>query len=585
VTKTPASQGGDGATHRPLVFIAYRRSDPFIDGRADRTPLIIALIEALDALGYDHFLDVRSIDHGEQWDGKIFRMINRCSVFMPLIGRNWTAELKARRDQGRSDTAMQEVREAIQTEARILPLLIDGGEMPTPDDLPNDMREFSSTETGASISAHATKEDLIARLRPSLAIDARWSVKRRIQRGLRAFTVIAWLICGVAPNAVGLVEYGAAWPGLACAWAGLFIWPIVFLPFAMIALFTPFATMLDSMTEASDPAVWTRQVWPLLAALGMAGLATSSEVFSTEQVPWTVQITPPAATAPHQCPAKPASSPTLSSLISYDRSGSLAAAFDRDGTVPQWLEDKCWPNVFFYLTSQTRMTDSQSLERRQVQHVFQRAMLASQMKHLGIRWSWTSIPYALSFFILIFQGAFGCSMALWLIGQRLLNESDFRERRRANEDIHLGLTFAFVCLMLWVPCRMVTVYTRHLYGCPDLAACPIKLTDYGPDLAMGFIFCMAYSAICIGLLIRYRRAFMVAVSLLYVVVAIAISGFIIDYGAAVSRSTGVWQTYSIASIVAIVLLLPLWSMFSPANVRVNDVRRRLRHRADHLPPV
>ena len=565
-------------TKRPLVFIAYRRGDSFVDGRADQTPFIRALIGALDALGYDHFLDVRSIDRGEEYDGKIFRMINRCSVFMPLIGSDWTSELKERRDKKQPDMAMQEVREAMQAEVRIMPLRIDGGKMPAPSDLPGDIRDFHYKEAGAAISSGATSQELTERLKAPLASDARWRARQRIRKGFLAFSFIAWFICGILPNIVGWGEYGAAWPGLASVWAGLFIWPIVFLPFAMLSLSTPFTTMLESILDADDLTSRLRPAWPLFAAIIVAVLATSSEVISVRQTPWTVWLNPPAASAQHQCSARPISSPTLTPLINYDASGTLAAAFDRDGLAPPWLENKCWPNVFFYLTSQVPMTGAQRTERHQVQHVFARAMLASEMTHLGIRWSWTSIPYALSFFFLIFQGALGCTMSASLVVQRFLNESDFREKRRANEDCHLGLTFAFVCLLLWVPCRMVTVYTKHLYNCPDLAACPIKIAAYAPDLVMGLAFSMAYLALCIGLLIHYRRTFMVAISLLYVVVVFMMSFFIIQYGAAVSVSTGVWQTYSIASVLAILLLLPLWMIFNPANVHINDARRRLRER-------
>lgn len=129
------------------VFLNYRRTDVG-QARASRVA---------DELGSDLgkdtiFFDSNSITAGDSWDDSIVKALGEAEVFIPLIGRLWQcAELAAP-----SDYVRREIREAIKRKILILPILLDGAEIPGSHELPPDISQLSSSQ-GLHIDSRSEK--------------------------------------------------------------------------------------------------------------------------------------------------------------------------------------------------------------------------------------------------------------------------------------------------------------------------------------------------------------------------------------------------------------------------------------------
>jgi hypothetical protein len=121
------------------VFVSYRRDDAaHITGR---------IADAIAArIGRDRvFVDVDSVAPGEDFVRKIENSIRSSGTFLAVIGANW---LSAATPQGQrridldGDFIRLEVRTALATGMRIVPVLVDNAPMPRAEDLPEDVRQF-----------------------------------------------------------------------------------------------------------------------------------------------------------------------------------------------------------------------------------------------------------------------------------------------------------------------------------------------------------------------------------------------------------------------------------------------------------
>ena len=123
------------------VFLSYRRGSA--SGSAGR------LYDTLTGrLGDDQvFMDVDSIRPGDDFVEILDRTLEACRAAVVVIDREW---LDARDQQGRRrldnprDFVRLEVENALRHGLRIIPVLIDDAEMPSPDDLPPSMRALAN---------------------------------------------------------------------------------------------------------------------------------------------------------------------------------------------------------------------------------------------------------------------------------------------------------------------------------------------------------------------------------------------------------------------------------------------------------
>lgn len=114
------------------IFISYRRQDSVhITGR---------IYDRLSAqFGKDAvFKDVDSMPLGLDFRDHIREQVSRCAVLVAVIGKNWkgtTAAGDSRLNDER-DHLRIEIEAALERHIPVIPVLVDGVEMPTEDDLP-----------------------------------------------------------------------------------------------------------------------------------------------------------------------------------------------------------------------------------------------------------------------------------------------------------------------------------------------------------------------------------------------------------------------------------------------------------------
>lgn len=124
----------------PLIFLCYRRSDTGgVAGRLyDRL-----LTEYTDD---DVFRDIDDIPGGANFVAASEKALAGAKVFIALVGTDWL-DVKGKSGERRlakpSDRVRVEVEMALRLEVPILPVLVDGAEMPTSDDLPDSMASFA----------------------------------------------------------------------------------------------------------------------------------------------------------------------------------------------------------------------------------------------------------------------------------------------------------------------------------------------------------------------------------------------------------------------------------------------------------
>ncbi len=122
------------------VFINYRREDSA--GHAGR------LYDSLsEELGEENvFIDVETMEPGVEFPEAINDALESCHVLVALIGRYW---LTAKDEQGRrridsaDDFVRLELETAFRQKIRVIPVLVDGAEMPEPEELPEGLVPLS----------------------------------------------------------------------------------------------------------------------------------------------------------------------------------------------------------------------------------------------------------------------------------------------------------------------------------------------------------------------------------------------------------------------------------------------------------
>jgi hypothetical protein len=117
------------------IFISYRRDDA--PGYAGR------LYDRLAAhFGAEHvFMDVQGIEPGVDFVDAIERALGSCEILIVLIGKDWLAADKAgrRRLDDPNDFVRVETATALGRGIRVVPVLVEGAEMPRGDSLPTEL--------------------------------------------------------------------------------------------------------------------------------------------------------------------------------------------------------------------------------------------------------------------------------------------------------------------------------------------------------------------------------------------------------------------------------------------------------------
>ena len=120
------------------VFISYRRDDS--------SGYTLAIYEKLkSALGDEGvFMDMDDIPHGENFAKHIEKVLNKAYTVLVMIGKGWlnASNAKGRRLDEPGDYVRMEIATALSKDLRVIPVLLRGEEMPTPEALPEDLQDL-----------------------------------------------------------------------------------------------------------------------------------------------------------------------------------------------------------------------------------------------------------------------------------------------------------------------------------------------------------------------------------------------------------------------------------------------------------
>ena len=122
------------------IFISYRRADS-----QDLAGRIADRLKTLPHIG-KVFIDVESIAPGDDFTDRIRTAMEESSICLVVIGPCWRGDDSAApqpRIFDERDFVRQEVREALQSKAKTVPILANGAVMPSPTELPPDLHQLS----------------------------------------------------------------------------------------------------------------------------------------------------------------------------------------------------------------------------------------------------------------------------------------------------------------------------------------------------------------------------------------------------------------------------------------------------------
>ncbi|MEM7058072.1 MAG: TIR domain-containing protein [Pseudomonadota bacterium] len=181
----------------PSIFLSYRREDTA--GHAGR--LFDRLRTHFGA--EDVFWDVSgSIAPGENFVEAIDRAVGRCDALLAMIGRNWVTIKNpdgTRRLTDPHDFVRLEIAKALERNIRVIPVLVHGATMPSPEDLPDDLKNLSRRQ-GIEITDRRWDYD-VKELIDSLDRGGSGRSRHRL-----------WALGAVAVAALGLVGWlGSDW--------------------------------------------------------------------------------------------------------------------------------------------------------------------------------------------------------------------------------------------------------------------------------------------------------------------------------------------------------------------------------------
>lgn len=119
------------------IFISYRRDE----SRHAAGRLADDLVEAFGADSI--FRDIEGIEPGVEFTQALDKALAACVVMLVVIGPRWLAMVDAnggRRLDQPGDWIRMEIATALQRQTRVIPVLLEGAELPPESDLPEDIR-------------------------------------------------------------------------------------------------------------------------------------------------------------------------------------------------------------------------------------------------------------------------------------------------------------------------------------------------------------------------------------------------------------------------------------------------------------
>jgi tetratricopeptide (TPR) repeat protein len=169
-----------GEKMRAQIFISYRR------GESQWATMILRerLRRVFDS--EQIFMDLDSIEPGENFSKVIETTVAKCDVLIAVIGKNW---LTCQDDRGNrrlnkpGDFVRMEIGAALDREIRVIPVLLDGASMPGADDLPENLK-LLVLHNALTITETSFEDDckrLINAIRPRVSASAERLTRLRME--------------------------------------------------------------------------------------------------------------------------------------------------------------------------------------------------------------------------------------------------------------------------------------------------------------------------------------------------------------------------------------------------------------------
>jgi hypothetical protein len=122
------------------IFISYRREDT--SGESGRLKDKLEQVFGKENI----FYDVETLEAGLNFDESIAKAINESKVLLAMIGPHWlrvTDSNGVKRIQKEDDWVRKEISEALKRNLRVIPILVNGADMPDPEELPEDLKDLT----------------------------------------------------------------------------------------------------------------------------------------------------------------------------------------------------------------------------------------------------------------------------------------------------------------------------------------------------------------------------------------------------------------------------------------------------------
>lgn len=122
------------------IFISYRREDT--SGESGRLKDKLEQVFGQENI----FYDVETLEAGLNFDQSITKALNESKVLLAMIGPHWLKVSDSngiRRIQKPDDWVRKEIAEALKRNLRVIPVLVNGAEIPISEELPHDLKELS----------------------------------------------------------------------------------------------------------------------------------------------------------------------------------------------------------------------------------------------------------------------------------------------------------------------------------------------------------------------------------------------------------------------------------------------------------
>jgi predicted nucleic acid-binding Zn-ribbon protein len=187
------------------IFINYRRGEDQKDAQH------LATLLGRQFGDKRIFIDVRGIDGGDHWLHTLEKQVAASDAMVTLIGKTWL-ELKDEEGHRRLDNANDfvrfEIAQALQRDIPILPVLLDGTQMPKAAQLPPNIMGLASTQAARLRSESVVPDS------EGIARQLKVMIARRRPPGIPAWAAAAGavitLAIGVAVGGIGLGSFGIA---------------------------------------------------------------------------------------------------------------------------------------------------------------------------------------------------------------------------------------------------------------------------------------------------------------------------------------------------------------------------------------